>query len=148
MQHTHAKWEQIYPETIESKGLIDSDLGVSQLNGTQSDENGLTMHQHEEHDDSLFRPLPKSYAHNFTIVDTYAQGPPTSSFGYPGPPGSVVDVGPPGLTEIADDIVAELPDDCQTSFLEAQAEERKWKSSWGTEEQDKMRAKVHITYNI
>ena len=145
MQHTHARWEEIHPETIESKT---SDHRISELNGTLIDENGLGTHEHEEHTDTIFPPLPKSYSHNFTIVDTYAQGPPTSTFGYPGPRGSVVDIGPPGLTEIADDIIAALPDDCQTSFYEAQEDERRWKSNWGTEEQDKMRAKIHITYNI
>ena len=145
MQHTHAKWEQIYPETTRPDSSDDVD---SKLNSLEIKENGTAMLENEERDESLFPPLPKSYAHNFTIVDTYAQGPPTSTFGYPGPPGSVVDVGPSGLTEIADDIIAELPDDCQTSFLEAQGEEQKWKSTWGTENQDKMRAEVHITYNI
>ncbi len=145
MQHTHAKWEQVSSETVERKRI---DRAGSEIDGTQNDENGSEMHEHKEHDYSIFTPLPKSYSHNFTIVDTYAQGPPTSTFGYPGPTGSVVDVGPPGLTEISDDIIAVLPDDCQTSFYEAQAEERRWKSNWGTEEQDKMRARVHITYNI
>lgn len=145
MQHTHAKWEQIFPETIEKKSSIQLD---SKPNGIDLDENESAVQEYEERHDSIFPPLPKSYAHNFTIVDTYAQGPPTSTFDYPGPPGSVIDVGPPGLTDVSDDIINELPADCQLSFYEAQAEEKRWKSNWGNEEQDKMRAQVHITYNI
>ena len=140
MQHTHAKWEQIYPETAES---INGKVNGAEVNG-----NRPSFDEHNQLSKTLFTPLPESYSHNFMIVDAYAQGPPTSTFGYPGLPGSVVDVGPPGLTEVADEVIAMLPDQCRTAFFEAREQEYKWQSSWGTEEQDKMRARVHITYNI
>ena len=145
MQHTHAQWEQIYPEGVESKT---QNLLICKVNGAEVDGNRPLMHEHDQRADSPFTPLPESYLRNFMIVDTYARGPPTSTFGYPGPPGSVVDVGPPGLTEVVDDVIAVLPDECRKAFFEAQEEERRWQSSWGTEEHDKMRAQVHITYNI
>ena len=145
MQHTHARWEQIYPEPVESR--IHNSINVK-VDGAEINGNGSSLHEHDQRADSFFTPPSESYLRNFMIVDSYARGPPTSTFGYPGPPGSVVDVGPPKLTEVADDVIAVLPDNCRRAFFEAQEEERRWQSSWGMEEQDKMRAEVHITYNI
>ena len=144
MQHTHAKWEQVYPETIESaaQNMLDDRILSDDLN-----RNGPIGHEHDQTTETIFTPLPEHLARNFMIVDTYARGPPTSTFGFPGLPGSVVDVGPPGLTAISEDVIAVLPEESQRAFLEVRKEARRWQSRWSTEEQDKMRAVVHITYN-
>ena len=144
MQHTHAKWEQVHPETFESKS---QNMTNGRIIGDHVNGYGSAIPEHDRATDTLFSPLPESFARNFMIVDTYAHGPPTSTFGYPGPPGSVVDVGPSTLTDISEDVIAVLPEESRKALLEMQEEARKWQSSWGTEEQDKMRAKVHITYN-
>ncbi len=144
MQHTHARWEQVLPDLVESKTQdISNDRTLSDhVNG-----NVPVSHGPEQATDTLFTPLPDHFARNFMIVDTYARGPPTSTFGFPGLPGSVIDVGPPPLTDVPEDVIAVLPEESKTAFLAMRDEARRWQSSWSTEGRDKMRAEVHITYN-
>lgn len=144
MQHTHARWEQVLPELVESN--VQPSLNGRTL---RDDVNGTVPASHdlEGATDTLFTPLPDQFPRNFMIVDTYARGPPTSTFSFPGLPGSVIDVGPPGLTDIPEDVAAVLPEESRKALLEMQDEARRWQSSWSTEARDKMRAEVHITYN-
>lgn len=144
MQHTHAKWEQVFPETVETKA---QHMLSGKIPSDQVDENGSVSHEHDRGADTLFTPLPAHVARNFMVVDTYARGPPTSTFGVPGSSGSVVDVGPPGLTDISEDVIAMLPDESRKALLKIREEVRTWQSRWTPENQSKMRAEVHIAYN-
>ena len=145
MQPTHAKLEQVPPEApmLKYPTATNGEANSEQVNGT-----GPSANEQDLTTDTIFPELPASYTRNFMVTDTYYKGPATSTFGYPGPEGSVVDVGPPGLTQIPEHVLAELPEECRQAFFEAREEERKWKSSWGTEDDDKARAKVHISYNV
>ena len=145
MQHTHAKWEQLHTETAP---VTLQDMPNGNMDGDDINGDGFIGYEPKQATDTLFTSLPDQFARNFTIVDTYAQGPPTCTFGFPGPSGSVVDVGPTALTDISEDIVAMLPEASKIAFLEMREDARRWQSSWSTEAQDKMRAKVHITYNM
>ena len=77
------------------------------------------------------------YTHTLTI-DTCIRFPATSATntGYPGPDGSTYDLGPKGLCDVDDELVALLPDECRAAFLEAREKESEWKGFWGTEVTD------------
>ena len=130
MQHTHARWEQVDSETVQA-------TAQNMLSGrTHGDDTGGSRPVSRElkgTTDTIFTSLPPHFARNFMIVDTYAHGPPTSTFGFPGLLGSVEDVGPTGLTDISEDVIAVLPEESRKAFLEMRDDTRRWQSSWGTE---------------
>jgi chromatin structure-remodeling complex protein RSC7 len=140
MQPTHARWEQLptsphlngaHPNTKSSTAIVD-----------------LTLHREPSPPaKSIFTPIPPVIARNFLTADTVFIRPPISNVGVPGPDGGTDDVGPPGLMDIPDDIIAELPQECRIAFKEAREQERRWKSSFGTERDDGNRADIKITYN-
>lgn len=67
------------------------------------------------------------------IVDTVYESAPASNLGVPGPDGDFHDFGFNGLSNISDDIKAELPEDCRQAFEEALQKEMQWKNRWGSE---------------
>lgn len=145
MQPTHARWETFSP--------LDQKLQTPQISATEvnGDDGGDTLHPttiHEPPQETIFPQIASVYTRNFMISDTYYTSPASSIFGYPGPDEHVIDVGPGGLTNIQDNVIAALPEDCRQAFLEARAEEEVWKASWGSETDDTARAELRITYNI
>lgn len=140
MQPTHARWEQIPTASPESKKLRISD-------GESANETISPVPGQGQGSDTIFPAVPAAYTRTFMITDTYYKGPSSSTLGYPGPDEAVLDIGPPGLTHVPEKVLAELPDSCRQSFYEARAEERQWKESWGTEDDDHARSQLRITYN-
>lgn len=146
MQPTHVRWEPMSQTTARSTPPQQISNGQANNHGV----NGVAGPDHEDGGsgpDTIFAPVPPVYDRSFMITDIYYEQPATSSFGYPGPDGAVLDVGPSGLTDIPAHILAELPENCREAFYEAQADERRWKSSWGTENEDHARGALRITYN-
>ncbi|KAF1987119.1 nuclear localization protein [Aulographum hederae CBS 113979] len=145
MQPTHAKWEYIPQDTVESHQAA--------LNG-HSEQNGvLTNGAH--HDDelegvqpqTLFSKIPPVVQRNYFVVDTVMQSAPMSGLGIPGPDGDSIDVGTSGLAGIPEDVLAELPPECRRAFDAAKAKELAWKRSWGTEADDGARSHLRIGYS-
>ena len=141
MQPTHARWEQVSPSSPRSETLEITHGDTP--NGIIADSDG-----HDKASDTIFPDILPVFKRNFMISDTYYTTPTSSTLGYPGPDEEVLDVGPGGLTQVPEDVLVELPDSCRQSFNEARAAERKWKRSWGTENDDRARAKLRITYNV
>ena len=144
MQPTHCRWEQLPPPPEDS----DFSAWKTGYGNDREKSNGTTAPgETDSTKNTIFPPVPPAVSSKFMVVDTVFQSPPTSTFGPPGPEGSSLDIGPKGLTDVPEDVWQELPDDCKEAFLEARDEERKWKASWGTESQDKMRGNYKIAYN-
>ena len=79
-----------------------------------------------------------------TIDTVYTH--PSRPLGLPGPDGPMLDVGPPGLNEVDEEVLACLPKECREAFEKAREEERAWRAGWGEERRDGHRADVRITY--
>jgi chromatin structure-remodeling complex protein RSC7 len=95
---------------------------------------------------SIFPTAAPVYTRNFLIADTYFASPPISSLGVPGPDGDGWDIGPKGLSDVPDDVIALLPPECLAPFIEAREEEQKWKESWSGEAADGARGKLRVGF--
>ena len=145
MQPTHARWEQVLPPSPKSQALR---ITVDEVNGDSSNSITTPNIDTNQMKDTIFPDIPPIFTRNFMISDTYYTNPPSSVVGYPGPDEDVVDVGPGGLTHVSEDVVASLPEHCRKAFIEARAEENRWKATWGSEKADTARAHLRITYNV
>ena len=150
MQPSHAFWEQLSTPSGSPKFLRTlSNQGRENL----GQENSLELQDGDSDDynirlaETIFSGVVPVLARNFLITDTCFLGPLRSGLGLPGPDEEILDIGPGGLTHVAKNVVAELPDYCQRAFNEAQAEEIKWKITWGREEVDGARGHLRISYN-
>jgi chromatin structure-remodeling complex protein RSC7 len=141
-QPTHVRWEQVelnspdadlsYTAKIENtKAATNGDIHM--VNGTELalEEDSLQ----EKSKDTIFTPVAPIYSRNYAIVDTEFEAPKSSTFGIPGKDKEdyEYDVGPKGLTDVTDDVLAELPPECMEAFLIARAQEQQWKDKWGGE---------------
>lgn len=97
--------------------------------------------------ETIFPNLALGIARNFMVTDTYYEGPPISGMGIPGPDGDLMDIGPLGLADVTEEVLAELPEDCRVAFLEARAVEIEWKQKWRAEQEDHARAELKISYS-
>ena len=129
MQPTHARWKR-----ASSDNCWNQKLSHARERGRDQGEDRIA-----------FPPLASFYARRFLVTDTYFETPSTSTLGYPGLDEALIDVDPPGLMHVAEEVIAELPDDCRREFVQARAHEQEWKSRWKTEGDG--RAKLKITYN-
>lgn len=156
MQPTHCRWEHVGPDSS-SKGLsaaVDDtesgpDLGLeahpaATKKDSPSTDLAIEPQNQPAQQPTVFPPVPALVARNYAVVDTYYESPPMSGLGVPGPDRRSYDVGPPGLLDVADDVVALLPEDCRRPFLEAREQERRWVERWGTEARDKLRRQPHV----
>lgn len=150
MQPSHAYWEQISTSSGFPKGLRTlanqgrEDLGQEnsvQPRGGESGDSDIAPAE------TMFSGVAPVLARNFLITDTCFLGPLRSGLGLPGPDEEILDIGPGGLTHVAENVVAELPDRCRQAFDEAQAEEIRWKTTWGREKFDGARGQLRISYN-
>jgi chromatin structure-remodeling complex protein RSC7 len=121
MQPTHARWEQIDDNEVQTNGSLP--------NGHAEDPENGEVH-------SMFTPVQPIYSRNYMIVDTVYESAPASDFGVPGPDGDAYDLGFNGLTGVPDDIKAELPLECLKAFEDALVKELQWKNKWGPESRD------------
>jgi chromatin structure-remodeling complex protein RSC7 len=144
-QPTHVKWEEL---TSESNEQAPSKLanGISHLTNGVHHVNLNGAAKHEPSTPTIFTPISRVISRNFLVVDTKYESPPISGLGIPGPDGDVLDVGPNGLPDVSDDILAELPPDCRKAFEDAKAKEAQWRQNWGNEVQDGARGKLKIGF--
>jgi chromatin structure-remodeling complex protein RSC7 len=142
-QPTHVKWEEVDDE-LPHKAPHNVSNGVSALtNGIHDvDLNGTAVKE----SNSIFSPLPSIITRNFLVVDTKFESPPISGLGIPGPDGDAVDVGPNGLPDVSDDILAELPLECRQALEDAKEKEKQWKRHWGSEVEDGARGALRIGF--
>jgi len=84
---------------------------------------------------TIFPKLDAVYARNFRIHDVCLETAPDSTLGVPG----IAD-DETSLSNIATEIVDELPPECREAFEEAIDREREWKTRWRTETTDGRRA--------
>jgi chromatin structure-remodeling complex protein RSC7 len=118
MQPTHARWEQINDNEVKAN--------CSLTNGHNNDQ-------------TILPPVDPVLSRNYMVIDTVYESPPVSNLGIPGPDGGIYDIGFNGLSDISDDIKADLPPECLKAFEEALAKERNWKSQWRLESQNTLR---------
>jgi chromatin structure-remodeling complex protein RSC7 len=132
-QPTHAKWEQIHDEASD-----DAERNTQRLltNGTSNPHPPNT----------IFEPIQDVVSRNFLIVDTVYTSPSTNALGNPGADGSMLSMGPNGLPDVSEDILAELPPDCRAALLDAKRQEQEWKEKWTSESNDGMRGNLKIGF--
>ncbi|KAL9125851.1 MAG: hypothetical protein Q9217_005006 [Psora testacea] len=144
MQPTHARWEHVQ--------LLPPDSHPLQNGFKKSDDlmNGgtLPLNRHPQLEGTIFPEVLPMYTYKFLVSDTYYEMPTTSTLGYPGPDEALLDIGPPGLSQVADDVIAELPTSCRQAFFKARAEEHGWKRKWSAEIDSYAKSKLRITYNV
>ena len=149
MQPTHARWEQLPPSTKAPSSSPQSSANHDHADKGDAEGESLEIdgQADESKDDTFFPPVDPVISRNYMVADMYYEGPPKPDMPYPGPDGDMYDIGPKGLCSIADDIIAELPEECKKSFYEAREVERQWKARWGSEHEDGARAHLPISYN-
>lgn len=141
MQPTHAKWEYIPSESA----------AIQSMNPrlTNGHANGHDDAMEVDPEPTLLSKVPAVISRNFTVVDTAFSSAPISNAGYPGPDGHVFDPssGPNGLSQVSQDLIDELPEECRRAFLQAREIEMGWKKSWGTEAMSCQRGGLKIGLN-
>lgn len=147
MQPTHAYWEQL----TTSSGAPTAVRCIANNVGEKTAQQKVPERRDETDDmlsaETIFPDVAPIFARNFLVTDTHFLGPPLPGLGVPGPDGEIFDIGPGGLTQVPENVVAELPDGCRRAFDEARAEEAKWKATWSREDVDGARAQLRISYN-
>ena len=138
MQPTHARGERVSTASPHSRDLHES--------GHQ--QNDDHSQNYDQSSGTLFPEIPPVITRNFMISDTYYNSPASSDFGYPGPDEDVLDIGPGALRDVPEHVLAALPENCRQALVKARSEEKMWKESWGSENDDAARAKLRITYNM
>lgn len=144
MQPTHARWEPVRPADLSSLSLNDDAHATT--NGEMILDSKTTDDKPKKQSD-IFPDLDPVYARNFMIHDIHYESAPYSNIGIPGPDGDYLDRGPNGLSNIPDDILAELPADCRKEFDKAVSREVEWKNKWRTEKHDGHRGTFLPTYS-
>lgn len=152
MQPTHAKWEQIPPPT-QPESTPHLANGTAHTNGdSTSDPTSLDLSSQQNHNPqqpTIFTPVPPAVSRNYAVIDTAYTAPPLTSAGYPGPDGSITDPtsGSQGLSQIPQDLLDELPEDCRRAFESARAAEVGWKKQWGGEAESCLRGGLKIGFS-
>ncbi|MCJ1310266.1 hypothetical protein MMC25_003928 [Agyrium rufum] len=145
MQPSHVKWEQL---PVDASMLLDEiPTTMSNANGHSTDGFNTSEDNPSTDENTMFPPISRAFASHVLTVDTVYRNPPISNLGVPGPDGDIYDIGTRSLDDVPDEVLEELPEDCKQAFLEAHAEELGWKTYWGNEKQDGMRAGLTITYS-
>jgi chromatin structure-remodeling complex protein RSC7 len=143
-QPTHVKWEEL-------NDVSEGSFSHSQTNGVSALTNGihevnLNGASPKKEINGIFPAIPSIISRNFLVMDTRFESPPISGLGIPGPDGDVIDVGPNGLPDVSDEILAELPPECRQGLEEAKEKERQWKEHWGSETEDGARGTLRIGF--
>ena len=151
MQPTHAKWEQI-PPTSQSGSTPQLANGTAHTNGnSNSDPMSLDLPNSSQtpQQPTIFAPVPPVVSRNYAVIDTAYTAPPISAAGFPGPDGSITDPtsGSQGLSQIPQDLLDELPEDCRRAFESARAAEVGWKKQWGSEGDSCLRGGLKIGFS-
>jgi chromatin structure-remodeling complex protein RSC7 len=132
-QPTHAKWEH-----VNNEASTDVERNPQRLLT-----NGTSHHQPPK---TIFEPVPDVVSRNFLVVDTVYKAPSMNALGNPGADGNMLTLGPNGLPNVTDEILAEMPPDCRAALLEAKRHEKEWKETWTSETNDGMRGNLKIGF--
>lgn len=116
-QPTRARWEQIN----------DNDPGQDSYEYKDIPSN------REGDQRSIFKPVNPIYSKNFMIVDVVYESAPASFSSHLNSDNDLFDLGFGGLSNISEEIKAELPTECLKSLEETLKMEKQWKSRWGPE---------------
>lgn len=114
---------------------------------TDTEDDGRLVDHGSHSDMSMSTNMPGKYASKLMVTDTLCETPATSTLGYPGPDEALMDIDPPGLVHVPEDVVAELPSDCRDQFFRARRQQSEWKGRWGSEGREDARSDLRITYN-
>lgn len=144
MQPTHVKWEELTP--AEDHSTLKLTNGVSELTNGVHDVTLNGTNSHPGQTPTLFAPISDVVTRNYLVVDTKFESPPVAGLGIPGADGDVLDVGPNGLPNVTEDILAEMPPECRKALEAAQATERQWKHQWSTELENGARGNLKIGF--
>ena len=144
MQPSHARWEHVSDDSVDRQVLCIPGNYADPSHDTPAD---ACCDSADSSAQSIFPDVAPLYTRNFMITDTNYVSPPISGLGVPGPDGEDYDIGAQGLPRVPDSVLAKLPSECREAFMEAKAEEAKWKSGWGAEADGNARAYLHISYN-
>lgn len=145
MQPTHAKWEDLTLTASDAQKLS-SKKQAHLINGVSEADNEDSR-ERPSSEDSIFPPVPPIVARNFLVTDLHYISPSLSGLGVPGPDRAFHDVGPNGLADISEDVLAELPPECRQAFEKAKNCETEWKDTWHTETVDGARASLKIGFS-
>jgi chromatin structure-remodeling complex protein RSC7 len=148
MQPTHVRWEQVPPPT-QSESSPRLANGTAHTSGdSTSDPMSLDPSSHQQQP-TIFTPVPPVVSRNYAVIDTAYTAPPITSAGDPGPDGSITDPtsGSQGLSQIPQDLLDELPEDCRQAFEAARAAEVGWKKQWGGEGDSCLRGGLKIGFS-
>ena len=148
MQPTHARWEQV-PVTTEALPTSNRPSTTDgRADGSAAPNDAMEIDgEADGSKTTIFPPVDPVFSRNYMVADTYFEGPPKPDMPYPGPDGDMYDIGPKGLCDVTDEVIAVLPEDCKKAFFEARQTEREWKLRWGTEQEDGARTHLPISYN-
>ena len=143
MQPSHVRWEQVMPRDADLR--TSSDEAAGQLSEPENE--GKLVDNANRSDVSMSTDVPRKYSRKFMVTDTLCETPSMSNLGYPGPDEALMDIDPPGLVHVAEDVIAELPSDCREHFFRARKQQVEWKGRWGSESSEHARSDLRITYN-
>ena len=156
MQPTHVRWERVPTPLATEDSLVaytngqdsslkmgaDAKLRKVGFNGGTTSTGTVHRTLGSQHDG-----LDPFVRRNYMVMDTRYTGPPISNLGVPGPDGDEYDIGPNGVAIVPHDMMALIPEECLRPFLETREVQRRWKKSWGTEEEDCARAELRFGYS-
>ncbi|KAI9724310.1 MAG: hypothetical protein M1812_000377 [Candelaria pacifica] len=147
-QPTHASWEQLPIEST-TPGWNGNDV-QQKIMATTNGVVDLTQSSNGQFEElpqqTLFTAVNPIYTRNYMLTDTHFVTPPISGLGVPGPNADNIDVGSNGLSDVADDVLAELPAVCRKAFEDARTQELEWKHGWRSEADQAARGKLRIGY--
>ncbi|KAL9106022.1 MAG: hypothetical protein Q9187_008616 [Circinaria calcarea] len=146
MQPTHVRWEQL-PTNTEQHVPAEGQIADASTNIVAPQLGFVDSPNNTNANATIFPDLAPGITRNFAVTDTYYEGPPMSGMGIPGPDGDIMDVGPLGLADVTEEVLAELPEECMAAFLEARAAEIEWKAKWRAEQEEHARAQLKISYS-
>lgn len=146
MQPTHVRWEQL-PTNTEQHEPAEGQTADASTNIVAPQLGFVDSPNDTNASVTIFPDLAPGVTRNFVVTDTYYEGPPMSGLGIPGPDGDIMDVGPLGLADVTEEVLALLPEECMGPFLEARAAEIEWKKKWKAEQEDHARAQLKISYS-
>lgn len=151
MQPSHVKWEQVHESAVDddenSSFPHSASTNGNLTNGDHAHAAGDPHTAHSQPSGNLFKPVPEVVARNLLVTDVYYESPPISNLGVPGPDGDVYDLGTNGLSDVTQEVLDVLPENCRAAFYEARAAELAWKAKWIDEHKDGARGKLRIGFN-
>jgi chromatin structure-remodeling complex protein RSC7 len=145
MQPTHAHWEHIPPShpDVHSEPTPSTRLLT---NGTVP-EPSTDAPTHNDNHNTLFKPPTDFMYRNLLTVDVAYRTPTVANAALPSLKNAFGGaIAAPSLSEVHDDVLAELPRECREAFEKERQKELDWRAQWGNETQHGARADIKITF--